>query len=676
MAKDKKKDKKKTASSTAAAADDGTADSGSNMKKEEQKSASSASTTDTSSSSSGKQSNMAVYGGILVAVLAVLAAVVYQSSRNISPEQMELISTTASTTVAQAQQVVLGNYQHYFGNILELLDDPGINTTRFRETWNNIQTSIRTASESSSKSSAIIGHRMALERVDTTIARHPVFMVPGFVTSGLELWEGHDCAVAFFRRKIWGSLETFRSFAQDSECWKQHLSLDPITGLDPDGIRLRPSQGFESADFWTSAFWVWDRVIRNLAAVGYDGSNMDMVSYDWRLSYPLMQQRDGHFSKLKTKIESFVDFSGKKAVIMGHSMGAPKVFFFLVWVGKPKEEGGGGGGDDWVERYIHAYVDLAGPLLGIPKAASALLSGEMKDTNMLNPVGSLIEGTYEWQLDEPGGGDDIWGVAADVNCGPNKVLRGNHCVDKQSAGEPTLTPFLTFTDTEVPQYESPLVNKFAAKATWSFKDVMEYLSEWKQGHHGPESLTTESLGDWNDPTKSGLPFAPSLNVYCMYGVGLPTERIFHYRRQEFVDGEDVPFVMNDTIKDDPSESLMWSVRTAIGDGTVPLVSLGYMCAEGWKQVSKEAEANPLNPGNSRIVTREYEHRGSFQVDDPMRQGPESSEHCDLLGNYEALEDMIKIALGETVEPRIVSNIEEITEQVRANKRRRQLEESK
>jgi phospholipid:diacylglycerol acyltransferase len=110
------------------------------------------------------------------------------------------------------------------------------------------------------------------------------------------------------------------------------------------------------------------------------------------MDYTLLERRDGHFTKLKRKIEAFVGHAnGTKAVLIGHSMGGPHVFCFLVWVGLPKEVGGGGGGPDWVENYIHAYVSLAGPLMGLPKAGSALLSGEMKDTNMLSPLGGLIE---------------------------------------------------------------------------------------------------------------------------------------------------------------------------------------------------------------------------------------------------------------------------------------------
>lgn len=35
-------------------------------------------------------------------------------------------------------------------------------------------------------------------------AKHPVVFVPGIVTCGLELWEGHQCAEGLFRKRLWG----------------------------------------------------------------------------------------------------------------------------------------------------------------------------------------------------------------------------------------------------------------------------------------------------------------------------------------------------------------------------------------------------------------------------------------------------------------------------------------
>mmetsp|Transcript_38027 Transcript_38027/g.92531 ORF Transcript_38027/g.92531 Transcript_38027/m.92531 type:complete len:649 (+) Transcript_38027:242-2188(+) len=536
----------------------------------------------------------------------------------------------------------------------------------FREEWTKLQTKVNAMMTTSAETiSRSVGIRLASEGIKP---KHPVFMVPGFVTSGLVLWNGKKCAFpAYFRSKIWGSLETFRSFMADRECWKEHLSLDPTTGQDPDGIKLRSAEGFDAADYWTSAFWVWDRVIRNLAAIGYDSSNMAMVPYDWRLDYEMLEDRDGTFTKLKSSIEAYVKTNGQKAVIMGHSMGGPFVFTFLTWA-DDQEEG-------WCEKYIHTYLDLAGPMLGLPKAASALLSGEEKSVNAAAPIAGLIESVFGrkkrhellatwgalWGM-LPIGGDDIWGVGADIDCGEGRVQSGATCVDEVNGEDSTVAkrhvPLLTFTDDlpEPAEDDSSSVHaKYAKKETWTYEDSANYLAEWKDGHRGPESLKN----GWNDVTKRPLPNSPSMNVYCMYGVGLPTERMFYYQRHGDTD-DDVAFSFVQNIADDPSESVQIAVKMANGDGSVPLLSLGYTCAELWK------EGSHLNPGNSKVTTREYAHAGSFQVDDPMRMGPQSSEHCDILGNLDLIEDILTIVSGSDVEEVVVSNIREIAETIRNN----------
>ncbi|GLJ11678.1 hypothetical protein SUGI_0174420 [Cryptomeria japonica] len=45
-------------------------------------------------------------------------------------------------------------------------------------------------------------------------AHHPVVFVPGIVTGGLELWEGHPCADGLFRKRLWGGTfgEVYKRF--------------------------------------------------------------------------------------------------------------------------------------------------------------------------------------------------------------------------------------------------------------------------------------------------------------------------------------------------------------------------------------------------------------------------------------------------------------------------------
>ena len=72
-----------------------------------------------------------------------------------------------------------------------------------------------------------------------------------------------------------------------------------------------------------------------------------------------------------------------------------------------------------------------------------------------------------------------------------------------------------------------------------------------------------------------------------------------------------------------------------GDASVPLVSLGYMCTDAWRR-----QDSGLNPSKIEVITREYQHKEAFSVDDPMRRGPYSADHVDVLGNQNMLLDLI------------------------------------
>jgi len=46
-------------------------------------------------------------------------------------------------------------------------------------------------------------------------AKHPIVIVPGWSTTGLELWQGEPCAQRFFRQRMWGTTLMFHSFVQN-----------------------------------------------------------------------------------------------------------------------------------------------------------------------------------------------------------------------------------------------------------------------------------------------------------------------------------------------------------------------------------------------------------------------------------------------------------------------------
>lgn len=113
--------------------------------------------------------------------------------------------------------------------------------------------------------------------------------------------------------------------------WIKHLSLDPTTGLDPPGIKVRAAEGLDAASYFVSGYWIWARIIENLASIGYDTNDLYLASYDWRLSFHNLEVRDRFFSRTKMRIEQNLLLTGKKTVLVSHSMGSSVALHFLKW---------------------------------------------------------------------------------------------------------------------------------------------------------------------------------------------------------------------------------------------------------------------------------------------------------------------------------------------------------
>jgi phospholipid:diacylglycerol acyltransferase len=566
-------------------------------------------------------------------------------------------------------------------------------------------------------------------------AKNPVVLIPGFITSGLELWAGEECAKRHFRQKLWGSLPIlFQSVFSDMKCWSRHLALDPLTGGDPKNIKVRSALGFEAADYFMSTYWVWDKIIENLADVGYDSSNMMMMSYDWRLSFAMLEVRDGYMTKLKANVEALVKTTGTPVVLVAHSMGSQIVLYFFKWVTTAEKHGGGGGGSDWVERHITTFVNIAGPLLGVAKAVPALLSGEMKDTAaLLGPMGNMIERVFGkkdrkelwttwgslWEM-LPKGGDAIWGMSHDVikkdslaseyhdpqsidRLDLDKVCMDESCnaaLDRKTTND---TPyreipegqlsFITFTnhlsgfnenESDVLVLEDGINNNVdgykPSDKEWTITDTIKFLIKSGGGYggslHAPKSISPRPDSEsWNNPLVTPLPYAPSMKMYCLYGVGIETERAYFYQKTvpslDFLNGngnddeksipseEYIPYILDSSVND-PAKHVHFGTRSSDGDISVPLISLGYMCVDRWKNSKK------LNPSNIKVTTREYKHKEEFQVNDPMRGGPYSADHVDILGNVDSVTDLLKIITEfETgdLQDQIVSDIVAISQKI-------------
>ena len=48
-----------------------------------------------------------------------------------------------------------------------------------------------------------------------------------------------------------------------------HLKLGPLQA-DPPNVKLRAATGFDAADYLLANYWVWAKLLENLAMIGYD----------------------------------------------------------------------------------------------------------------------------------------------------------------------------------------------------------------------------------------------------------------------------------------------------------------------------------------------------------------------------------------------------------------------
>ena len=220
--------------------------------------------------------------------------------------------------------------------------------------------------------------------------------------------------------------------------WLRHICPSEDGWSDPSGIKVRPCEGLGAIDYLShnpltmvrtarvinsrvihqfeidmtqKPTYVWAFVIRALIDLGYDRKNLIAAPYDWRVPPPVLESRDGFFSKLKADVEvgmccspsssffpltphiltasslhassppfrrmfsSWLRFwglahvliagetackkNGERVVLIGHSMGNRNVQRFLWWLQQTDP--------DFIKKNIHAYMALGAPLLGATK---------------------------------------------------------------------------------------------------------------------------------------------------------------------------------------------------------------------------------------------------------------------------------------------------------------------
>eukprot|EP01138_Halocafeteria_seosinensis_P013405 gb/GECG01013691.1/.p1 GENE.gb/GECG01013691.1/~~gb/GECG01013691.1/.p1 ORF type:complete len:1092 (+),score=116.12 gb/GECG01013691.1/:1-3276(+) len=346
-------------------------------------------------------------------------------------------SCKALWTFLAGATVVIGMISLVVPVVMEVLDpedvllDQLLSSSWFHDVYNT-ESHIHRESRSpfsTGDGNARPGLRLAREGL---VKKHPVVFVPGISSTGLELWQGKNCMKNSFRERIWGDSLMLRKIILNELCWLEHMMLNETTGLDPEDIKVRAASGIRAADYIMGYYSLWGTIVKNLADLGYDESSIYMASYDWRLGPHHQEIRDRAWTKLKNAIEQLYDLNGEeKVVVIGHSLGTNYFLYFLQWVerqhmlelvrrGVPKEQLGR---NTWTDKYVGSLMNIAGPLLGVPKGIPSLYSGEMRDTAELGPIAQAVKeqilprrhvkalfqsyGSVPAML--PLGGDGIWG---------------------------------------------------------------------------------------------------------------------------------------------------------------------------------------------------------------------------------------------------------------------------
>ncbi|CAN4089130.1 unnamed protein product [Withania somnifera] len=447
-------------------------------------------------------------------------------------------------------------------------------------------------------------------------AKHPVVFIPGIVTCGLELWEGHQCAEGLFRKRLWGG--TFGEVYKRPLCWVDHMTLDNETGMDPPGIRVRPVSGLVAADYFAPGYFVWAVLIANLARIGYEEKTMYMAAYDWRLSF-----RE-HRGVLDTDIFHFqtLEYIMKMSRTWDATMSMIPRGGDTIW-----------GGLDWSPG--EGYSPCKNKL----KDAAAQISGQQENRTTDSKAkyysyGRMISFGKDAAEADPSDLKriDFRGAVKGSNVANNTCDVWNEYQEMGVSGTKAVEEYKVYTAGEIVDLLNFVAPKMMTRGSAHFSyGIADDLDDPKYSHYKY----------WSNPLETKLPNAPDMEIYSMYGVGIETERAYVYKRIPTA-GCNIPFQIDTSADDEDEDScLKAGVYTVDGDETVPALSAGFMCAKGWRGRTR------FNPSGIKTHIREYYHAPPANLLEG--RGTQSGAHVDIMGNFALIEDIMRVAAGGTSE---------------------------
>ncbi|XP_076930433.1 putative phospholipid:diacylglycerol acyltransferase 2 [Bidens hawaiensis] len=377
---------------------------------------------------------------------------------------------------------------------------------------------------------------------------------------------------------------------------------------------------------------------------------------------------------------------------------------------------GGGGGPGWCAKYIKSIMNIGPAFLGIPKAVSTVFSAEGREIasiRALDPglLDSEILGlktmehimrmsrTWDSVISLlPKGGEAVWG---DLDSSPDDghechFERKSYFQSNSSKHRTKYGRMISFGKTASEQNSSKLhknspmevmqaiksvtcrevwteygemnwnnIQKLAdnkAYTTETFIDLLRFVAP-KTMQRGEAQFSfgiAKDLDDpkyahykyWSNPLETMLPDAPDMEIYSLYGVGIPTERSYVYKLSPSERCNSIPFRIDSSAK---GQCLRGGIYYADGDESIPVISAGFMCVRGWRGKTR------FNPSGTATYVREYQHKTPSLL---QGRGLESGGHVDIMGNVALIEDVLRVAAGESaLGDRIYSDILKMSDRV-------------
>lgn len=448
---------------------------------------------------------------------------------------------------------------------------------------------------------------MDSKRWGSHISKLSGVIIPGFASTRLRAWALLDCPFSPLDIRpldaVW--LDT-RKVISVPNCWLKCMLLEPRNQTDHPECKSRPDSGLTAITELDPGYItgplssVWKEWVDWCVEFGIEPEAVMAAPYDWRLSGPMLEERDLYFYRLKSTFELALKRRGGPSLVFAHSLGNNVFRYFLEWL---KLEIAPRLYQKWLDDHIHTYFAVGAPFLGAVESVKATLSGLTFGLPISEGTARLMCNSFSssiWMLPFSRHCDAShrssvrsWGKAGEDE---PSVTCDNEEFAAKSSGWP-----VDIVKVEVPEKAAdfspsmlPLSEPFPSvdcslTTQWSFsaREVADGTFFDAIGNYDRDSKHAQlQLEKYflNDPVLNPLtPWhrPPLKNVFCIYGIDLKTEVGYHYA----FSGKLYPdnWILKDVIYETEGGALQSRSGASVtgnpsgssGDATVPYHSLSW-----------------------------------------------------------------------------------------------------